>query len=199
MKFRLLTCHQSFNSLLQACMSLLLVLGLAACGTNRETDFLDGACVKLSNHTEESIDTSYVDGVWTGGATPFAGNGGFCGVKLPKKWHEGLTVNVKWTNAQSTPEMSKLLNGAETIWFEKNVAVPSYTSLNNTILHFLPDGRLILTINVPYKQLPIELQDSEQPQGWQYPKNYFCNHVKLLSMTPNECRKRLDKYYETGK
>lgn len=196
MKFRLsAVCYKSIKNISRLFASLILLFGLAACGTNRETDFMEGACVSLINHSPERIRTSYINGTWTGGATAFAGNGGFCGVKLPKKWQEGLTVSVKWTNALVTDDIKKYID-AETIWHEQIVPVPQYKTLDAAVLHFMPNGKIILTMNLTPNQMPYDLQQTKQPDNWREPDNYYCEHIKLLNMTAKQCRQKLDEGYK---
>jgi Protein of unknown function (DUF3304) len=185
---------------LRLVLPMFLICGLTGCKAQHDV-FLDGACVTMSNHTPERISTAYVNGVWIGGTTGFVlgggGGGGFCGVMLPEKWHEGLTVNVKWTNAELTPHLKKMLN-AEEIWHEQTVPVPPYKNLNEPIVHFMPDGTVKMTMNLEPYQLPPDLTRDDKPKGWRESENYYCEHIKLLTMTPKQCEKRFIEYDKTG-
>ena len=49
------------------------------------------------NFTDETVDNLYVNGQWGGNSDAHSGGGtGVCCVMVPKKWHAGLLVQVKW-------------------------------------------------------------------------------------------------------
>jgi hypothetical protein len=106
---------------------LILVLGLAGCVEER------GANVELSglNYTDVGISTFSVNGYNGPGIYPNGGGGKFvCCVTIPRKWHAGMTVTVKWIEDKRTQTATK----------ERIVDVPSYTAqdIGTFVVHFYP-------------------------------------------------------------
>lgn len=91
------------------------------------------ASIELSglNYTDVGIATFSVDGYHGGGIYPNGGGGSFvCCVTVPKRWHEGLKVTVRWTADDRLPDL----------WKERVVTVPKYgeQDLGAFAVHFYP-------------------------------------------------------------
>lgn len=60
-------------------------------------DEVMGLEVQLLNYMDEGLDIVYVNGVWVGNMRNHAGGTSITGaIRLPAKWHAGLTVEVEW-------------------------------------------------------------------------------------------------------
>lgn len=93
----------------------------------------DNASIELSglNYTNVGIADFSVDGYSGHGIEPNAGGGKFvCCVTIPRKWHAGLKVTVRWTEDGLVPGP----------WKEKVVNVPEYTKqdIGAFAVHFYP-------------------------------------------------------------
>lgn len=93
----------------------------------------DNASIELSglNYTNIGIADFYVDGYGGHGIEPNAGGGKFvCCVTIPRKWHAGMKVTVRWAE-------DGLVSGP---WKEKVVNVPEYTKqdIGAFVVHFYP-------------------------------------------------------------
>ena len=86
-----------FYSLLQACM-LTFMLSLTACGASgKQVEKLEGTSYFPVNHTDKNIVSIIVNGEGgiAGVDAQSEGNGDCC-VGLPRKWHSGIKVTIKW-------------------------------------------------------------------------------------------------------
>lgn len=95
------------------------------------------------NYTDVGISTFLVDGYYGGGVYPNGGGGSFtCCVTVPKKWHEGLKVTVRWTADDRLPDS----------WKERVVVVPKYTQqdLGAFAVHFFPGDivKVLVTVKI---------------------------------------------------
>jgi hypothetical protein len=104
-----------------------LTFSLGACSDTSD------ASIDLSglNYTDIGISTFSVDGYHGAGIYPNGGGGKFvCCVIIPRKWHEGMKVTVRWTADERLPSS----------WKERVVAVPAYTKqdFGAFVVHFYP-------------------------------------------------------------
>ncbi|GGC07534.1 DUF3304 domain-containing protein [Pseudoduganella buxea] len=84
------------------------------------------------NYTSLHIDEFTVNGYSGANISANGGGGGFtCCIALPRKWHEGMSVKIRWTN-----DGTKFQN-----YKERTVAVPKYSDkdLGFLAVHFYPD------------------------------------------------------------
>lgn len=84
------------------------------------------------NYTDLHIDEFTVNGYGGDNISANGGGGGFaCCIALPKKWHEGMKVKIRWTNDGTKLQSYK----------ERTVAVPHYgrDDLGFLAVHFYPD------------------------------------------------------------
>jgi hypothetical protein len=107
--------------------SFFLTFVLIACSETSDAD------IELSglNYTDIGISTFSVDGYHGPGIYPNGGGGKFvCCVTIPRRWHAGMKVTVRWTEDERVP-------GA---WKERVVSVPEYTKQNmgSFVVHFYP-------------------------------------------------------------
>lgn len=113
----------------KSCASFLfLFLSLSACsGTNNANLELSGL-----NYTDNGISMFSVDGYGGHSIFPNGGGGAFvCCVTIPRKWHVGMKVTVRWTDDDRVPDS----------WKERVVDVPEYTKqdMGAFAVHFYPD------------------------------------------------------------
>jgi hypothetical protein len=116
---------------------------LAAC-----SDISD-ASIELSglNYTDVGISIFSVDGYSGAGIYPNGGGGSFvCCVTIPRKWHPGMKVTVRWTADERVPEL----------WKERIVAVPEYTEqdIGAFVAHFYPDDSVKVLVTVKIEGHP---------------------------------------------
>jgi hypothetical protein len=106
---------------------LFLTFFLAACfETNNASIELSGL-----NYTNTWISTFSVDGYGGHGISPNGGGGAFvCCVNIPRKWHAGMKVTVRWTEDERVPDL----------WKERVVDIPEYTKqdIGAFAVHFYP-------------------------------------------------------------
>jgi hypothetical protein len=106
----------------------LLVFVLTACSEK------DNVSLELSglNYTNTWITMFAVDDYGGHGISPNGGGGAFvCCVTIPRKWHAGMKVTVRWTGDERIPDS----------WKERIVDVPKYTKqdFGAFAVHFYPD------------------------------------------------------------
>jgi len=101
-----------------------------------QSDFSSG--ITGYNHTDNTIGSFSVDGVWGGNVRPHTGGGSSaCCLQLPLPWHDGLTVKVEWEDEKGQQH-------------ERVVTVPRYDakSLGIFNVHFLRGGEIkVFAIN----------------------------------------------------
>ena len=107
---------------------LLLMCSLTACYEKKS------ASVELSglNYTNTWITEFYVDGYAGHGISPNGGGGKYvCCVNVPRKWHKGMKVTIRWLKDDLVPNL----------WKEQVVEVPEYTAedIGTFAVHFYPD------------------------------------------------------------
>jgi hypothetical protein len=100
---------------------------LAACSST------DNASIELSglNYTNAGIAEFSVDGYGGHGIEPNGGGGAFvCCVTIPRRWHTGMKVTVRWAEDAVVPGP----------WKERVVTVPEYTKqdIGFFAVHFYP-------------------------------------------------------------
>ncbi len=110
-------------------IGLILVFSLAGCAEKNIT-----ASIELSglNYRDIGISDFSVDGYGGHSIFPNGGGGAFvCCVTIPRKWHAGMKVKVRWVEDADVP-------GA---WKERIVEVPEYTErdIGTFAVHFYPD------------------------------------------------------------
>ena len=124
-----------FYSLLQACM-LTFMLSLTACGASgRQAEKLEGTSYLGVNNTDKNIVSIIVNG--EGGISAVSAQhigGQDCCVNLPRKWHPGIKVTIKWQLGGTYKLDSKgnkvIEDGVPVViegdWKTKTVEVPKY-------------------------------------------------------------------------
>jgi hypothetical protein len=78
-----------------------LTCALSACSDSRD------ASIELSglNYTDSGISDFSVDGFHGAGIYPNGGGGKFvCCVNIPRKWHSGMKVTVRWPEDYRLPD-----------------------------------------------------------------------------------------------
>ena len=110
------------------------------------------------NHTDRYIGAFYVNG--RGGSNIFEHSGGgkfVCCVELPKPWHPGYTVTVKWEDQDEKVHT-------------RDVPVPEYRPEKAGLfgVHFLRDGSIRvfasdMILNAP--EYPLKGKDAELTPG----------------------------------
>lgn len=106
---------------------LFLYLSITACSEN------SSANIELSglNYTNAWITEFSVNGYVGHGISPNGGGGKFvCCVNIPRKWHDGAKVTVRWIGDDRGPDL----------WKERIVEVPNYTEkdIGAFAVHFYP-------------------------------------------------------------
>jgi hypothetical protein len=100
---------------------------LAACSdTSKVSIELSGL-----NYTDSPVAMFSVDGYGGHVIYPNGGGGAFvCCVTIPRKWHDGMNVTVRWTKDDRVPDL----------WKERVVDVPKYTEqdFGAFAVHFYP-------------------------------------------------------------
>lgn len=106
----------------------LLAFSLAACSGT------DDASIELSglNYTDIDVSTFSVNGYYGFDIPPNDGGGGFvCCVTIPRKWHAGMKVTVRWTEDERVPSS----------WKVQVLNVPRYEKrdIGMFVVHFYPN------------------------------------------------------------
>lgn len=119
---------------------LLLASALAACSeTNKASLELSGL-----NYTDIGIAEFSVDEYGGHGIEPNAGGGKFmCCITIPRKWHAGMKVTVRWAEDGFVPGPTK----------ERVVDIPEYTQqdMGAFAVHFYPGDivKVLVTTKAP--------------------------------------------------
>ncbi|WP_116358494.1 DUF3304 domain-containing protein [Cupriavidus taiwanensis] len=109
-------------------------------------DDMAASSITAYNHTPDYIHQFYIDDAWGGNSFAYGGGGGFvCCVTYPRKWHQGLSVKVRWTISSSDPNATGA--EAEETWHEAIVPIEKYDKPGNVNVHFLPNGNVRLIIS----------------------------------------------------
>jgi len=124
----------------------LIALFLAACSTTANTqikleDSSYSASVGIVNHTSKFIYSASVNGA--GGANMDAwgaGIGEVCCATVPKTWHSGMKVIVRWDMPEGSKHVVK----------EKTVEVERYDEPGSIYLHFFPDDQVRVVVSQYY-------------------------------------------------
>ena len=141
----------------------LLALCVSACHPKEETF---SSQITGYNHTDNTIASFSVNGVWGGNATPHSGGGSStCCLQLPEPWHAGLSVKVSWEDAQ----------GAQ---HDREIPVPEYKepSLGIFNVHFLRSGEIkVFDLNgiLGSPDYPLQGEEANLKPGvpnFQYPR-----------------------------
>jgi hypothetical protein len=116
------------------------------------------------------ISDFYVDKYYGGAVGESGGGGGIvCCIMLPKKWHPGLTADVRWevrhiikTSNPATPETEEVA-----ALYHARVPVEKYVEADRFWVHFFPQGRarIVVSQTGPYgEQHPIQFSDMQAVQ-----------------------------------
>lgn len=94
----------------------------------------NNASIELSglNYTNTWITAFSVDSYGGHGIEPNGGGGAFvCCVTIPREWHAGMKVTVRWAEDERIPDS----------WKERVVDIPRYTKqdISTFAVHFYPD------------------------------------------------------------
>ncbi|WP_170874123.1 DUF3304 domain-containing protein [Xanthomonas translucens] len=137
-----------------------LSLGCSADRGQTEDDGMFSSTVEpMDNDPSDTfVRNVYIDGRWAGSAGP-GGSGVADGIRLPIKWHPGLTAHVRWERCEPYAKNCQ--------WHELDVPVAKYTEVGMTHLHIMPGDKRVLII--PSMLAP---NNSEYP-GPGYPSKDF--------------------------
>jgi hypothetical protein len=121
-------------------MILLAVLSLSACAglTDDAAPATASAQVGIVNHTGNYIYSASVDGA--GGGKMSAWSGGtanICCASIPRVWHPGITVRVRWNMPIGRQDVIK----------EKTVEVERYDETGSVYLHFFPNDEVRVVVS----------------------------------------------------
>jgi hypothetical protein len=156
-------CPAPLRRIIGCVLPVLLAIILNACHS-KEDSF--SSQITGYNHTDSTIASFSVNGVWGGNATPHTGGGSStCCLQLPEPWHSGLSVKVSWEDAQ----------GAQ---HDREVPVPEYkeSSLGIFNVHFLRSGEIkVFDLNgiLGSPDYPLQGEEANLKPGvpnFQYPR-----------------------------
>jgi Protein of unknown function (DUF3304) len=128
------------------CLMALLVTGCS--GTDNTSIELSGL-----NYTNAWITMFAVDDYGGHGISPNGGGGAFvCCITIPRKWHAGMKVTVRWTGDERLPDS----------WKERVVEIPKYTKedIGAFAVHFYPDDSVKVLVTSKTTRYP----------GYPYPR-----------------------------
>lgn len=106
---------------------LLAVSSIACSEANKASIELSGL-----NYTNTWITAFFIDNYGGHGIEPNGGGGAFvCCVTIPREWHAGMKVTVRWTEDERIPDS----------WKKRVVDIPRYTKqdISTFAVHFYPD------------------------------------------------------------
>lgn len=124
-------------------ITLISALGLAACSglanEARDTEPATAtAQVGIVNHTGNYIYSASVDGAGGGKMSAWsAGGANICCTSIPRTWHPGMKVNVRWN----------MPIGRQSVIKEKIVEVEKYDEPGDIYLHFFPNDEIRVVIS----------------------------------------------------
>ena len=127
------------------------------------------------NHTDKTIASFSVDGVWGGNARPHTGGGSSaCCLQLPMPWHDGLAVKIDWEDDVGQQH-------------ERVVLVPRYDpkSIGIFNVHFLRGGEVkVFDLNGILGSPDYPLQGDEANlvpgvENFQYPRPGSAPHQQI--------------------
>jgi len=122
-------CEASSVALVRNAVSLLFILGLGACQAGAQSVPVG---VVGYNHTDTRVAEFSVD-IGGGGSFVRAHDGGsstVCCARVPAKWHQGLQIQVKWTDDLKT-------------YHRRAVPIPDYgVEVGHLAVHFLRSGEV---------------------------------------------------------
>jgi hypothetical protein len=171
-------------ALLTVFIAIVAIVAMAGCDRHHEgstnnssatwehRDFPSG--ITGYNHTDNTIASFDVDGVWGGNVRPHTGGGSSaCCVQLPLPWHEGLTVKIDWEDDKGQQH-------------ERVVPVPRYDakSLGIFNVHFLRSGEVkVFDLNggLGSPDYPFQGDEADLKPGipnFQYPRPPSAVHQK---------------------
>ena len=109
----------------------------------------DKASIELSglNYTDAWITAFSVDEYGGHGIEPNGGGGAFvCCVTIPRKWHAGMKVTVRWTADDRVPDL----------WIERVVEIPKYTTqdMGAFAVHFFPNDTVKVLVTAKTARHP---------------------------------------------
>lgn len=93
--------------------------------------------------SDTHVPNVFVDGTWVGEG----GRGGkivLGGIKLPKRWHPGLTADVRWQRCDRLDPKHPVPLEEACHWTEKVVPIHRYDEVGRTWLHILPGDRVLI-------------------------------------------------------
>lgn len=113
------------------CAALTFLLPLSACDAKPSDEGI-GTTITGLDHLAEHLS---IQNFWVNGTSGHqAGRGGreVCCVSLPRKWHPGLTVKVRWAVTNWKRKVFSM--------HERVVPVDRYEEVGQLFIHFLSDG-----------------------------------------------------------
>jgi len=140
-----LSCTQRLRSMAIGAIGTTVLLAALGCSA---TDDKVPANLVGYNHTSLNIDDFTVDGYGVASVRPHTNSGFVCCVSVPRRWREGLTVKVKWS------EGDMRASAHEYVSHEKVVVVPKYNEDDTGgqfAVHFFPgeDIKVLVTRYLP--------------------------------------------------
>jgi len=117
------------------------------------------------NHTDKTIASFNVNGVWGGNVTPHANGGDTCCLQLPQAWRQDLHVRIDWEDDQGQQH-------------SRDVPVPRYdpNSIGIFNVHFLRSGEIkVFDINagLGHPDYPLKGEEANLKPGvpnFQWPR-----------------------------
>lgn len=95
------------------------------------------ASIGIVNHTDRFVDMTWVGNEGGGHSSPFhAGVADVCCVTMPRKWFQGLKLDVKW----DVPD------GRRSVIKTKIVDVEKYEASGSVYLHFFPNDEVRIVV-----------------------------------------------------
>lgn len=120
----------------------LAVMGCAPRNTRAEPSDRATARVGIVNHTGSYIYLATVDGAGGGAMSEWgAGNASICCALIPRVWHPGIKVKVRWNMPIGVQDVIK----------EKVVEIEKYDRLGDIYMNFFPNDevRVVVSRNAP--------------------------------------------------
>ncbi|QBH04581.1 DUF3304 domain-containing protein [Xanthomonas oryzae] len=124
-----------------------LLLGCSSDQAQSENDGMFSSTVDpMDNDPSDTfVRNVYIDGRWTGDARS-GGSGVVDGIRLPVKWHPGLTAHVRWERCERFDSKHPIPDSKACRWHELDAPVTRYTQVGMTHLHIMPGDKQVLII-----------------------------------------------------
>ena len=155
------TCPVPLRRIVSDVLPVLLAIVLSAC---HSTEGSFSSQITGYNHTDKTIGTFSVNGIWGGSVWPHSNGGDACCLQLPLPWPSDLKVKIDWEDEQGQ--------------HSREIAVPRYdpNSLGIFNVHFLRSGEIkVFAINAGLgnPDYPLKGEEANLKPGvpnFQYPR-----------------------------